>query len=72
MSIVFEDDVLPGTQTVTKNSIQELVDQLSIVSFRLKYVDPTTTFIETNTYFQLNPKLTTLSLTASPIVLIVW
>ena len=62
MSIVFEDDVLPGTQTVTKNSIQELVDQLSIVSFRLKYVDPTTTFIETNTYFQLNPKLTTLSL----------
>lgn len=62
MSIVFEDDVLPGTQTATKNSIQELVDQLSIVSFRLRYLDPITTFVETNTFFQLNPKLTTLSL----------
>jgi len=62
MSIVFEDDVPLSTQTATKNSIQELVDQLSVVSFRLRYLDPTTTFIETNTFFQFNPKLTTLSL----------
>jgi hypothetical protein len=62
MSIVFEDDVLPSSQITTKNSIQELVDQLSIVSFRLRFLDPTTTFVETNTFFQLNPKLTTLSL----------
>ena len=62
MSIVFEDDVPLSTQTATKNSIQDLVDQLSVVSFRLRYLDPITTFIETNTFFQFNPKLTTLSL----------
>lgn len=62
MSIVFEDDVPASTQATTKNSIQDLVDQLSVVSFRLRFVDPVTTFIETNTYFQFNPKLTTLSL----------
>jgi len=62
MSIVFEDDVPLSTQTTTKNSIQDLVDQLSVVSFRLRYLDPITTFIETNTFFQFNPKLTTLSL----------
>ena len=62
MSIVFEDDVPTSTQTVTKNSIQDLVNQLSVVSFRLRFVDPITTFIETSTFFQFNPKLTTLSL----------
>jgi hypothetical protein len=61
MSIVFEDDVPTSTQVTTKNSIQELVDQLSVVSFRLKFVDPVTTFIETSTFFQYNSKLTTLS-----------
>lgn len=62
MSIVFEDDVPSSTQTTTKNSIQDLVNQLSVVSFRLKFVDPVKTFIETNTFFQFNPKLSTLSL----------
>jgi len=62
MSIVFEDDVPTSTQTTTKNSIQELVDQLSVVSFRLRFVDPVKTFIETGTFFQFNNKLTTLSL----------
>tara|TARA_B110000858_G_scaffold50062_1_gene57895 strand:- start:931 stop:2754 length:1824 start_codon:yes stop_codon:yes gene_type:complete len=62
MSIVFEDDVTLATQNITKNSIQDLVDQLSVVSFRLRYLDPVTTFIESSTFFQFNPKLTTLSL----------
>ena len=62
MSIVFEDDVTDTTKTSTKNSIQDLVDQLAVVSFKLRYLDPVTTFIETNTFFQFNPKLTTLSL----------
>ena len=62
MSIVFEDDVPASTQTTTKTSIQDLVNQLSVVSFRLRFVDPVTTFVETNTFFQFNPKLTTLSL----------
>jgi len=51
-----------ATQNTTKNSIQDLVDQLSIVSFRLRFLDPITTFIESTTFFQFNPKLTTLSL----------
>lgn len=62
MSIVFEDDVDAASITVTQDSIQELVDQLSVVSFRLKFVDPIKTFVETNVYFQFNPKLSTESL----------
>ena len=62
MSIVYEDDVPASTKTTTQSSIQELVDQLSVVSFRLRFVDPVETFIETNTFFQFNSKLTTLSL----------
>lgn len=62
MSIVFEEDVPASTQAVTKASIQDLVDQLSVVSFRLRFTDPETTFVETNTFFQFNSKLTTLSL----------
>ena len=62
MAIVFEDDVPASTQTTTKNSIQDLVDQLSVVSFRLRFINPVTTFIETNTFFEFNPKLTDLTL----------
>ena len=62
MSIVFEDDVPSTTQTATKNSIQDLVDQISVVSFKLKYLEPISTFNETNKIYQFNPKLTTLSL----------
>lgn len=62
MSIVFEDDVDTASATATKDSIQELVDQLSVVSFRLKFVDPVKTFIETNVFFQFNPKLSTESI----------
>ena len=62
ISIVFEDDVPASTIETTKQSITELVDQLSIVSFKIEYVDPVTTYIETNVFFQFNPKLTTLSL----------
>ena len=62
MSIVFENNVDTTSQTTTKDSIQELVDQLSIVSFRLKFVDPVKTFVETSVFFQFNPKLSTESL----------
>lgn len=62
MSIVFEDDVTESAKQTTKNSINDLVDQLAVVSFRLEFVDPVETYIETNTFFQFNPKLTTLSL----------
>jgi hypothetical protein len=61
MSIVFENDVTSATIEQTKTSIRDLVNQLSVVSFRLKFVDPITTFIESNVFFEFNNKLTTLS-----------
>ena len=61
MSIVFKDDVPLETQEATKLSIQSLVDQLSVATFNLRFIDPVTTFVETNTFFQFNPRLTTQS-----------
>lgn len=57
-SILFENNVSAETQTSTKNSILELARQLSIVSFNLRFVEPVTTFVEVDTFFQFNPKLT--------------
>ena len=62
MSIVYEDDVPAATKATTETSIQDLVDQLAVVSFRLRFVEPVKTFIEASTFFQFNDKLTTLSL----------
>lgn len=62
MSVLFNDDVDEATKTVTKQSITDLSEQLAIASFKLKFKDPVTTFIEISTFFQFNPKLTTLSL----------
>lgn len=64
VSINFENDVSAETITSTKESIRELSDQLSIVSFNLRFVDPITTFVELDTFFQFNPKLTDLTLNA--------
>lgn len=62
MSIVFEDDVTASTQTDVKAAIQDLVSQLAVVSFNLRFVDPTVTYLESNVFFQFNPKLTSSSL----------
>lgn len=64
VSINFESNVSQDTITSTKESIRELSDQLSIVSFNLRFVDPITTFVELDTFFQFNPKLTDLTLNA--------
>jgi hypothetical protein len=61
-SIIFEDNVSAETQTATKNSILDLAAQLSIVSFNLRFVDPVTTFVEVDTFFQFNPRLTDVSI----------
>lgn len=57
-SILFEDTVSAETQTNTKNAILDLAAQLAVVSFNLRFVDPITTFVEVDTFFQFNPKLT--------------
>ena len=61
-SILFEDNVNATLQASIKTRVESLVDQLGIVSFNIEYADPVETYIETNVYFQVNPKLTTLSL----------
>ncbi len=62
MSIKFNDDVSENRQQITKDSVRDLAEQLSVASFDLKFTDPVTTFLEVQTFFQFNPRLTTLSL----------
>ena len=64
LSIVFESDVTEATIASTKQAIRELSEQLAIVSFNIRFIDPIETFIETDTFFQFNPKLTDLTLSA--------
>lgn len=60
-SIVFNDNVQQTTIDTTKDAIQSLARQLSIVSFELKFKDPVETFIQTTVFFRFNPFLTTLT-----------
>ena len=62
LSIAFNDDVSAEAITATKNSILDLTKQLSVVGFGVKFEDPVKTFIETEVFFQFNPKLTALSI----------
>ena len=63
-SILFEDDVTEETRDSTKLQILELSKQLSIISWNLRFKNPVTTYIELDTYFQFNPKLTDQTLNA--------
>ena len=61
LSVLFNDDVSAVTVSDTKSQIQDLAKQLSVASFVLRFVDPITTFVECNTFFQFNQNLTQLS-----------
>ena len=61
LSILFNADVDATTIASTKDQINDLAAQLSVASFNIKFTDPVTTFVETRTFFQFNPSLTTLS-----------
>ena len=61
VSIVFKPDLPSSTIVEVKKQIRELADQLSVVSFDLKFTDPETTYISTEVNFQFNPSLTGLS-----------
>jgi len=63
-SILFEDDVSEELQDATKLQILDLSSQLAVVSFNTRFLDPQTTFIEVDNYFQFNPNLTDLTLNA--------
>lgn len=62
VSILFEEDVTELTRSNTKLEIVDLAEQLAVISFRLRFVDPIITFIEVESFFQFNPRLTTLTL----------
>lgn len=57
-SIKFKDDVSNDTQLTKKREIIGLASQLAITSFNLRFIDPITTTIEADVFFQFNPKLT--------------
>jgi len=63
-SIKFEDDVSDQQIVDTKAAILNLVDQLAVLSFKAEFVDPLDVFLETDIHFQVNPKLTPLSVNA--------
>lgn len=63
-SILFEDDVTEETRDSTKLQILELAQQLSVISWNLRFKNPVTTYVELDTYFQFNPKLTDQTLNA--------
>ena len=62
MSVLFNSDIPQATVDATKVSILDLAEQLAIASFDLKFSDPVETFIELDTRFQFNERLTSLTL----------
>ena len=64
VSILFDNDITDSTKNSIKLDILDLAAQLSVVSFNLRFADPVATYIELNTYFQYNPKLSDLTLNA--------
>jgi len=48
----------------TKESIKKLAKDLSVASFELQFTDPVNTFLEVTTFFQFNPRLTSLGQSA--------
>lgn len=62
MSIKFKDNIGAATQTVVKDGIKALAADLSIVSFDVKFADPSITYVETSLFFQFNQDLTTFTL----------
>lgn len=62
MSIKFKEGVSEQTQQIVKSDIQNLSEDLSVITFGLKFAEPIVTYIEVGTYFQFNPDLTTFTI----------
>lgn len=63
-SILFKDGISDEQIAQTKLNITDLVNQLAILSFGIEYSDPIFTYVETDLFFQVNPRLTPLSVNA--------
>ena len=58
LSIKFLDSINENVKSLTKQEIVNLAQDLSVVSFNVKYSDPVETYVEVSTVFQFNPQLT--------------
>lgn len=59
-SINFINGLTASEITALKQRITKYVNNLSIVSFNLRFADPIITYIEARVFYQYNPKFTTL------------
>ena len=62
MSIKFKDGVQASIQQTIKDGIIALANDLSVVSFTVRFTDPIITYLETNLFFQFNQNLTTFTI----------
>lgn len=60
-SIVWGGNLSSTTIGELRNGIRELVKDLSTVSFQVKFLDPTETWLSTEVYYQYNPVLSALT-----------
>ena len=60
-SIVWKDDLSSTSIGELRNEIRSLVRGLSTVSFQIKFVAPSETWISTETYYQYSPSLSALT-----------
>ena len=63
-SINYAEDTTASQIASIQNGIQDLVQDLAIISFNIEFVDVLNTYIENSIYYQLNPNLTPLSIQA--------
>ena len=60
-SILWKDNLSSSTITDLRNQIRDLVRDLSSVSFRIKFTEPSLTWLSTEVYYQYNPSFSALS-----------
>jgi hypothetical protein len=60
-SILWKENLSSSSITDLRNKIRELVRDLSSVSFRIKFVEPSETWLSTEVYYQYNPSFSALS-----------
>jgi hypothetical protein len=63
VSLKFPDNYSETAKTTIKNQIQtNLIEPLSVISITTEFVDPTSTFLECETFFRFNPNRTNITL----------
>jgi len=61
VSVQYKSTTGDADKTTVQDGIINLVKDLGVISFNIKFKDPIVTFIELDTFFQFNPLLTSVS-----------